>query len=134
MKKRFEGINIQGRHTPAIGIHDPVARGAHLRYHDIVDHGMPASESFGIAQVEIYDSDLHPDATYFHDDRKANGQIHQGKPIMRPDYVAVDPFSNEKIVYERWCPILRQVSSDILALPASSCTDYLFVGSAQSTW
>lgn len=62
-----------------------------MRYNDIVDHGMPANESFGIAQVETYDPELHD--------------------VTDRTFIKMDPFSGEKIVYERWCPILKYVSS-----------------------
>lgn len=111
LQERFAGIDIQGQHTPAVGEYQPVSRGAHLRYNDIADHGMPANESFGIAQVETYDPDVHD--------------------VADRTFIKIDPFSGEKIVYEGWCPILEYVS--LCSVPASSRSNRC-AGSTQDTW
>ena len=56
-------LKIIEHQTSAVGAHQPVARGALLRYKEIEARAIPSKDSFGIAAVELWDPDVHPDAT-----------------------------------------------------------------------
>ena len=78
---------------------------------------MPAKESFGVGQVEIYDPELHPDATYFTGEVMTNGRKCPKGPKMRTDIVEKDPFYTDLYaVYERWLPIMMKVRTSLLSI------------------
>jgi len=103
-----EDLKIVGQANPAMGAYQPVSHGALLRYKDILTDGVPSKEFSGIAQVEVYDKDIHHDATHFTGDKLPNGKICRNGPIPNRNVVEVDPFDGEDVVYERWCPILAR--------------------------
>ena len=110
LKEKYEpaGLKIIGQANAVMGAYQPVSHGALLRYKDILTDGVPSKESFGIAQVEVYDKDIHHDATHFTGDKLPNGKICRNGPIPNRNIVEVDPFDGEDVVYERWCPILAR--------------------------
>ena len=78
---------------------------------------MPAKESFGVGQVEIYDPELHPDATYLKGEVMVNGHVCRKGPRMRTDIVEKDPYYPDLYaVYERWLPIMMKVRTDLLSI------------------
>lgn len=94
----------------AVGAYQPVSRGALLRYTDIKQRGMPANHSFGIAQVEVYDPEVHVDAVYSKGDEMSNKRICRSEEIMNHDLVERDPYDDEYwIVYDRWLSLTRKV-------------------------
>ena len=110
LRDKYEpDITVLGQANAAVGAYQPVSRGALLRYKDIQVRGIPAKEAFGIAQVEIYDADVHADATFYTGDEMPNGRICRKGPIMNSSIVEIDPFDEEKIVYERWNPVMNKV-------------------------
>lgn len=82
---------------------------------------MPSKESLGIAQVEVYDAALHPDATFFTGEQMSSHRACRKGPIINHKIVEKDPFDNDvNIVWERWCPILKKVGrADVSAKMAA---------------
>lgn len=107
-------MQILGQATAAVGAYQPVSRGALLRYDSITERGMPASESFGIAQVETWDPLCHSDATYYKGDKLPSGKTCRAEYVMDREVVEECPFDEDVfVVYERWCPILQKVSNPL---------------------
>lgn len=70
---------------------------------------MPSSHSLGIAQVEVFDPERHPDATYAAGAIMRNGRrCRNAGTVPNPSIVEISPHYKDKIVYERWCPILKR--------------------------
>lgn len=75
------------------GAHEPVALGAPLRYDEIKARGLNPNESFGIAAIEQYNDQLHPDASPngSNPTRRVRSQYYEGYDVR-----------------ERWWPMLKQ--------------------------
>lgn len=120
LRERYEpGITVLGQAHPTVGAYQPVSRGALLRYKDIQTRGVPSKDSFGVAQVEIYDPLYHPDATFSEGDVLPNGNTCRRGTVMNKKIVDTDPFDGTDIVWERWCPIM---SKGTLKLPGQAIT------------
>lgn len=105
---RYPSLKVMSQLSVGATVNEPVSRGALLRYAVIEGRGVPSRQSFGLAQVEVYDPDIHTDATYVDGDKMSNKRIRRGKPVPNYNIVERDPYDGELIVYERWVPILDQ--------------------------
>lgn len=68
----------------------PVSNGALLRWVDIQPRGLNPKASFGVAQVEIFNANIHTDA------------------VATPQLIGEDDFCDDGVVFERWLPIIPQ--------------------------
>lgn len=66
--------------------------GALLRWDELKDRGFAPDGTFGLAAIEDYEREHHPDATI------ENGRVER------------DRFTGEMIVYERWTPLTDKVT------------------------
>ena len=87
-----QSITIHGQMEESVGSYHPVSRGTLLRFDEIKRRGLKPNESFGIATIELYDEDIHDDASH-----------ENGKVIH-------DDVYDEWNVFERWTPLLKPVS------------------------
>lgn len=92
IRSAFPTLQVDSIAPQVVGGMEPVALGAQLRYDEITPRGLDSEQSFGIAQTEAYDPNVHQDCIT-HPDRIQGGQFHSGQAV-----------------YERWLPILGQVS------------------------
>lgn len=119
-----EDLNIIERSAITLGDRQPVSCGALYRYREISLRGLPSTSSFGIAQEEVYDAKLHSDAVSPSKKRRIDGrpartQSHEDED--QPDGCIpfdVDELDGANIVRERWCSILKKVSSSLSRTPS----------------
>ena len=95
--------------------YQPVSRGALLRYKDIKPRGFSSGESFGIGRVEIYDENIHLDATVIPEEGSGlKGRKNRSRG--RTSIVEVDPYDGNLVVYERWLPLTTKASGGRLRI------------------
>ncbi|KAK4901815.1 hypothetical protein LTR27_001587 [Elasticomyces elasticus] len=80
----------------------PVSLGSLYRFYRVTTRGIGPTESYGIAQVDVFDPQRHPDACLLN----ANGL-----PSDRPDMKIVQrsPINNALVVWDRYVKIMFQV-------------------------
>ncbi|KAK5676013.1 hypothetical protein LTS10_011302 [Elasticomyces elasticus] len=106
VKERYPDLMVLGQSFDSVGSYQPIARGALYRYSDIQQRGLPSTEAFGIAQVEVYDPKIHPDAVKRLPDTTARSRR---KSTHNTDIVEKDPFDKKVlIVHDRWTSILEK--------------------------
>lgn len=70
---------------------------------------MNSNESFGIGLAEIWDPELHPDATYKRGQKMSNGRTCFKDAVPRQDYVEEDMDDSEPVVHERWNSLPKKI-------------------------
>lgn len=92
IRQAFPTLQVESIAPQVVGGREPVALGAQLRYDEITPRGLDSEQSFGIAQIEPYDQNVHQDC------------------IANPNRIQGSQFHGGQVVYERWLPIFGRVS------------------------